>query len=205
VITRPGRATESTGASRSVDRVDGFPASFHVPDIVEGLPHRISRGHADKFCSHDRSGGVLGILQQTADVDPDVGVQQIEQFGAVRFFHLVEYVGNPIGRHAGKQPCGGIPRHQRDDFGFAVQPGLVKHFNGEIERQMKQNPGCEFCRHVVESFDDIGPAFVDHAGGEKCRIEHVIMLRHQIQGVRLGHDFTSPCRGQTDIISDTPR
>jgi hypothetical protein len=40
---------------------------------------------------------------------------------------------------------------------------------------MKQIPGRELCRHVVESFDDIGRALVDHTGGEECRIDHVFM------------------------------
>jgi len=41
-------------------------------------------------------------LQQPADVDPGVGIQESEQFGAVRFLHLVEDIGHPVGRHAGK-------------------------------------------------------------------------------------------------------
>src|SRR6202051_1647702 len=90
VIRRPGRATDSTGASGSpviqpaqgdrfdqllaegiqhVDRVDGFPAAFHVTDIVERLPDGGGRGNAGEFRRHDRSGGVLGILQQAADVN----------------------------------------------------------------------------------------------------------------------------------------
>jgi hypothetical protein len=44
---------------------------------------------------------MLRILQQAADVDPGVGVQQVEQFGAVRLFYLVEDVGHTVGRHAG--------------------------------------------------------------------------------------------------------
>ena len=131
-------------------------------------------------------------MQQPADVDPGVGIEQIEQLGAVRFFHLVEDVGNPVGRHAGQQLGGGLPRHQGDDFGFAVQPRLVQHFNGEIGRQMQQNPGCKFCRHVVEGFDDVGGAFVDHAGGEKCRIDHLVGLRRRIEGVKVGHDLHLP-------------
>jgi len=70
---------------------------------------------------------------------------------------------------------------------------------------MKQDPGCEFRRHVVEGFDDVRGAFVDHAGGEKCRIDHVVGLRHRILDVKVGHDFTSPRGRQTDITSNPPR
>ena len=85
----------------------------------------------------------------------------------MRLFHLMEDVGDAVGRHAGQQLGGGFPRHQRDEFGFAFQPRLVEDFNGAIGRQMKQNRGCEFRRHVVEGFDDVGGAFVDHACGEE--------------------------------------
>src|SRR6202030_4783382 len=83
-----------------VDRVDGFPAAFDVTDIVECLLDGVGRGNAGEFRRHDRSGGVLWILQQAADVDPCVGGQQIEQLGAVRLFDLVEDVGDAGGRNA---------------------------------------------------------------------------------------------------------
>src|SRR6202048_2090349 len=132
-----------------VDRVDGFPAAFHVTDIVECLLDGVGRGNAGEFRRHDRSGGVLRILQQAADVDPGVGVQQIEQFGAVRLLYLMEDVGDSVGRHAGQQLCGCFPRHQRDEVWFAFQPRLVEDFNGAVGRQAKQKRGCEFRRHCV--------------------------------------------------------
>jgi hypothetical protein len=171
-----------------VDRVHGFAAAFHVTDIVEGLLHRTGRGHAGELRRHDRSGAILRILQQAADVDPGVGVQEIEQLGAVRLFHLVEDVGDAVGRYAGKQLCGCFPRHQRDEFGFAFQTRLVEDFDRGLGRQLKQNRGCKFCRHVVEGFDDVGRAFVDHAGGEESRIDHVVGIRRSILDVEVGHD-----------------
>ena len=169
-----------------VDRVDGFPAAFHVTDIVERLPDGVGRGNAGEFRRHDRSGGVLRIFQQAADVDPGVGVQQIEQLGAVRLFDLVEDVGDAVGRNAGQQLCGSFSRHQRDEFWFAFQPRLVEDFDGAIGRQMKQNRDSEFWRHVVDGFDDVGRAFFDHACGEERRIDHVVGLR--ILDIKVGHD-----------------
>jgi hypothetical protein len=81
-------------------------------------------------------------------------------------FDLAEDVGDPVGRHAGKQLCGCFSRHQRDEFWFTFRPRLVDDFNGAIGRQMKENRNCEFWRHVVEGFDDIGRTLVDHACGE---------------------------------------
>ena len=97
-----------------------------------------------------------------------VRVQKIEQFGAMRLLHLVEDVGDAVGRHAGKQLCRGFPRHQLDNFGFVLQPRLVEHLDGAIGRQLQQNRGREFQRHVVDGFDDVGRAFVEHAGGKEC-------------------------------------
>jgi hypothetical protein len=177
------------GRIQHVDRVDGFPAAFHVTKIVERLLHRVGRGNAGEFRRHDRAGGVLRIFQQAVDVDPGVGVQQIEQFGAVRLLDLPEDVGDAVGRHAGQQLCGRVPRHQREEFWFAIQSWLVEDFDGAIGRQMKQNRDGEFRRHVVKGFDDVGRAFFDHAGGEKRRIDHVVGLRRRIiLDVKVGHD-----------------
>src|SRR6266851_518190 len=92
-------------------------------------------------------------------------------------------------RSSSSELCGRIPRHQREEFWFAFQPWLVEDFNGAIGRQMKQNRDCEFRRHVVQGFDDVGRALFDHAGGEERRIDHVVGLRHRIiLDVKVGHD-----------------
>ena len=106
----------------------------------------------------------------------------------MRLFDLTEDVGEAVGRHAGQQLCGCFPRHQRDEFWFAFQPRLVEDFNGAVGRQVKQNGDCEFRRHVVEGFDDVGGAFFDHACGEERRIDHIVGLRRRILAVKVGHD-----------------
>jgi len=106
----------------------------------------------------------------------------------MRLLDLPEDVGDAVGRHAGQQLCGCFPRHQRDEFWLAFQSGLVENFNGAIGRQMKQNRNCEFRRHVVKGFDNVGRAFFDHAGGEERRIDHVVGLRRIILDVKVGHD-----------------
>jgi hypothetical protein len=131
---------------------------------------------------------VLGIFQQAADVDPGVGVEQIEQLGAVRLLYLTEGIGEAVGRHASKQFCGCFPRHQGDEFWLAFQPWLVENFNGAIGRQVKQNRDRKFRRHVVKGFDDVSRALFDHACGEERRIGHVVGLRHGILDVKIGHD-----------------
>jgi hypothetical protein len=123
-----------------------------------------------------------------ADVDPGVGVQQIEQLGAVRLFHSAEDVGDAVGRNPGKQLCGRFPRHQRDEFWFAFQPRLVEDFNGAIGRQMKQNRDREVWRPLVEGFHDIRRTLVDHACDERRRIDHVVGLRRCILDAKVSHD-----------------
>jgi len=53
---------------------------------------------------------------------------------------------------------------------------------------VKLNGDCEFRRHVVEGFDDVGGAFFDHACGEERRIDHIVGLRRRILAVKVGHD-----------------
>jgi hypothetical protein len=56
---------------------------------------------------------------------------------------------------------------------------------------VKQNRDCEFQRHFVEGFDDVGSAFFDHACSEERRIGHVVGLRRRILDVKVGHEHIS--------------